>query len=390
MIHPKYASLCAELAAELETERRLDALTEDLLEDFAQYVPDWIREPPLWGRIADLSRGNARSVLRAIAAGGELPQTCSTADARAAREAAESGNPVSLLLAGYHCGHRALWNAWSDLVDERGFDPELARELRRQGSDFFFAYAGRNGSLVQEEYAAARPAGTEALRLSVVRSLLGGEEVDTNLLDYPTDGWHVGLVGSGPELPRRLREAAGELDCRLLLLDIYEDPWWAWLGRTRPFPEAALGSIAELAVSDGERLGIGGEAPATRGFRESNRQAMWAFRCTDEKRPRLTYRDVALEDLALCDREAAATFAASELAPIASGPRGDQLLETLGAYFACEQNARATAKRLGIHHQTVRQRLDAVEDSIGAPVGSRRAELELALRLRRQLAAERA
>jgi hypothetical protein len=389
VIQPKYASVCAELAAELETERRLDAVIEEMLKDFAEYVPGWIREPPLWGRIADLSRENVRSVLRAIAAGGELPETCSTADARAAREAAESGNPVSLLLAGYHCGHRALWNAWSDLVDERGFDPELARELRRQGSDFFFAYAGRNGSLVQEEYAAARPAGTEALRMSVVRSLLAGEEVDTSLLDYPADGWHVGLVGSGPELSRRVREAAGDLDCRLLLIDIYEDPWWVWLGRTRPFPKAALGSIAELAISDGERLGIGGEARAAAGFRESNRQAMRAFRCTDEKRPRLTYRDVALEDLALRDRDGAAGFAETELGPISSSPRADQMLETLDAYFECDQNARATAKRLGVHHQTVSQRLDAVERLIGQPPAARRAELELALRLRRQLAAER-
>lgn len=52
--------------------------------------------------------------------------------------------------------------------------------------------------------------------------------------------------------------------------------------------------------------------------------------------------------------------------------------QTLRAWFAVGHNAAA----LGVHEQTVAQRLRAVEERTGRPVASRRAELETALRLR--------
>lgn len=54
-----------------------------------------------------------------------------------------------------------------------------------------------------------------------------------------------------------------------------------------------------------------------------------------------------------------------------------------GSYFESSHNVAATAAALGVHHQTVANRVRAVEETLGAPVASRRAELELALRLRR-------
>ena len=46
------------------------------------------------------------------------------------------------------------------------------------------------------------------------------------------------------------------------------------------------------------------------------------------------------------------------------------------------QNAAAAAAALGVHEQTVAQRLRTVEERTGRPVAARRAELETALRLR--------
>lgn len=71
-----------------------------------------------------------------------------------------------------------------------------------------------------------------------------------------------------------------------------------------------------------------------------------------------------------------------ELAGIAGADtRSRRLRETLRAYFSAGQNAALTAKRLGIHEQTVAQRLGAVEERTGRAVASRRAELETALRI---------
>jgi DNA-binding PucR family transcriptional regulator len=62
--------------------------------------------------------------------------------------------------------------------------------------------------------------------------------------------------------------------------------------------------------------------------------------------------------------------------------RGSELTLTLLAYFDANQNARATAQRLNIHVNTVRQRLATIEELIGSWGQAARAlELHMALRL---------
>ena len=62
--------------------------------------------------------------------------------------------------------------------------------------------------------------------------------------------------------------------------------------------------------------------------------------------------------------------------------RGSDLTSTLLTYFDSNQNAKATALRMGIHVNTVRQRLGTVEEAIGHwGHASRALELHMALRL---------
>lgn len=62
--------------------------------------------------------------------------------------------------------------------------------------------------------------------------------------------------------------------------------------------------------------------------------------------------------------------------------RGSELAETLLSYFDCNQNAKVAAQRLGIHVNTVRQRLATIEDLLGDWGNAVRAlEIHMALRL---------
>jgi sugar diacid utilization regulator len=62
--------------------------------------------------------------------------------------------------------------------------------------------------------------------------------------------------------------------------------------------------------------------------------------------------------------------------------RGSELTATLLAYFDCNQNAKTTAVRMGIHVNTVRQRLASVEELLGHwGSASRALEIHMALRL---------
>jgi DNA-binding PucR family transcriptional regulator len=56
-----------------------------------------------------------------------------------------------------------------------------------------------------------------------------------------------------------------------------------------------------------------------------------------------------------------------------------------GPGVAAEHNAASAAAALGVHQQTIANRLRAAEERIGHPVAARRIELETAMRLRASL-----
>lgn len=76
-------------------------------------------------------------------------------------------------------------------------------------------------------------------------------------------------------------------------------------------------------------------------------------------------------------------FVSDELGALAGlDRRAEKLRATLESYFASAMSATCTAARLGVHDQTVANRLRAIEHSIGHSIQTGRAELEVALRLR--------
>lgn len=84
------------------------------------------------------------------------------------------------------------------------------------------------------------------------------------------------------------------------------------------------------------------------------------------------------------DRASLETFLEATIGALTSHDRkrGTELAATLLCYFDHHQNARTTAERLGIHVNTVRQRLATIEDLIGHWGQATRAlELHIALRL---------
>lgn len=84
------------------------------------------------------------------------------------------------------------------------------------------------------------------------------------------------------------------------------------------------------------------------------------------------------------DQAGLSAFLASTIGALTShdDKRGAELAPTLLHYFDCNQNAKATAHRLGIHVNTVRQRLASIEALIGPWSQAARAlEIHMALRL---------
>ena len=84
------------------------------------------------------------------------------------------------------------------------------------------------------------------------------------------------------------------------------------------------------------------------------------------------------------DQASLTNFLDTIIGPLLShdGKKGSELTTTLLTYFDCNQNAKATARCLGIHFNTVRQRLANIEELLGHWGNATRAlEIHMALRL---------
>jgi hypothetical protein len=384
-LKPKFASMASLLAA------HVDELAEQAVERVRAGAPEWAEVPELDAALRSGARESILAELVAMQRDGRPPERFPDVDAEGARRNARFGVPLNLAIWLYSVGHEVQWEAWFRAVERDERDPETRRALLEAGSRFFFEYANAISRFATDEYMRERDLlvrGLEQRRVSLVRELLEGADVDPGLLDYELDGrLHTGVVAWGPEAADGVRELAARLDRRLLLVGAAEGLWWAWLGAAGELGEQGMRALRGFEPAEGSRLAIGSEAAGLEGFRATHGEALSAHRAAQATDERLTvFEDVALEDLASRDPDRARSFAARELRGLdGSDTRSRRLRETIEAYFACGQNAAAAAARLGIHEQTVGQRLRVVEERIGRTVASRRAELEIALRVSRYL-----
>jgi hypothetical protein len=337
--------------------------------------------------------GSLENQVRAFAR-EELPSAAPAVDAEGARAVARAGG-LSALLSAYRAAQAVLWETWFELVEDSELASPVRRELLGRGSDFFFRYADLLGDLIiaihQEERSARR--GDRGQRLfTAVKALLEGEApAPGGGLDIDLAQHHLGVIAWGEGCADVARNLARDLGRPLLLVAPIEGTCWGWLSGTRPIgPELAL-ALDRLELPAGAGLAIGMEEFGEQGFRTTHRQAQRARLLAGEECSLRSFGDVAVEALASENDEEARRFIARELGPIDDGTDAScRLRDTLAAYFAAEYNAASAAARLGIHQQTVANRLRAVEERLGQTVGARRVELELALRLRASLLPERA
>jgi hypothetical protein len=382
---------------------KFDSLADQLEGELASLIPlalERLRQrAPMWNvassfsceQVAAFARTSLQTQLRSFRLGA-LPAECPEVDAAAARAVAAVGE-LRVLLGGYAACQASLSDAWLDLVESAANDSQERRELLRRGSDFFFRYCGVLSDYVaaiyQQELERCSQSG-ERRRFQAIRAVLEGNSADlsTGNLDFDLDQHHLGLLAWGEGAPDAVRQLAASLERPFLLTGPLNGAWWAWLSGVRPYEVSEERVLERFKPAPGTVISIGQPAYGEAGFRATHRQAQrahWASRFSEQ--PLARYADVAVESLASENPEEARRFVARELRGIEDDSADSQRVrETLIAYFDSEHNAASAAARLGVHQQTVANRIRAVEERLGRPVGARRVELEVALRLRATLA----
>jgi hypothetical protein len=285
---------------------------------------------------------------------------------------------------------KLLWARWLDLVEDQ---PDLSVEQRRsllaRGPDFFFGYA----DLLTENVAAAidrrrRDHREERAdrRFFAVQGLLEDDASAPSLEGFDFERFHLGLIAWGQRPVDLARALASALERPLLSVNVpsRELCCWAWVSGVRPLGRREQRTLAEFELPEGG-LAIGTEAEGLDGFRSTHRQASRARGLAAFRGERLVrYEEVAVEALASENREDACAFVARELRGIDDDTATSRTLRaTLRAYFAADHNAASAAAALGVHQQTVANRLRAAEERLGqVSIAKRHVELEVALRLR--------
>ena len=224
-------------------------------------------------------------------------------------------------------------------------------------------------------------------RAERIEGLLNGELLDTPSLRaelaYNFDAHHLGVLAAGPGAEEAIRELAGALDARLILLSRPGRTVWAWLGGRERLDPLAFESEASAIRTEDLSIAFGEPLEGLSGWRLTHRQASAALPVALRRRDRIVrYADVAVL-AAICEDELLATSLRSLFLDPLDGSRdgGASAREMLRAYIEAGCNVSSAAARLGVNRHTAASRLRAVEAKLGRSLVSCLSQIDLALKL---------
>ncbi|MET7768168.1 helix-turn-helix domain-containing protein [Nocardia sp. NPDC005366] len=401
----------AEYGYETMRAETLEQVVERLDTAIVARVPE-LTDRDMRRDLAASTRSHARTILSGLTADGQEFQLPEEAHALA-RTIARRGFELRVLLRTYHAGMDAVLDYMNDAIDQRPIPPEIERAVTLRLFDRATKWISMSVERLTDTYMEEREQVLRAAlnrRTETVRALLAGDEIDVELasvrLGYRLSQQHLAFVlwadepaaepGGGGEmvglLDRTAAKLAGALgSSRVLTLPSGASGMWAWAGlddaaRAAELSapgtlERALSGVLEAPV----RAAFGVAAGHLAGFRESHREAVAARQVAERGSvagaSRVTaYRAVEVAYLAGVDEAAMHGLVARELRALAGRDvNAARLRETLHAYLLSHRSPEGTAKLLGVHKNTVRYRIQRIEQLLGHPIEQRSLALEIAL-----------
>ena len=182
--------------------------------------------------------------------------------------------------------------------------------------------------------------------------------------------------------------AAGAGTGRALLVPAGRSVAWAWLGSyEQPGPDVVDALAAADRRDDGVSVAIGEPGESVAGFRRSHEEAVHVRRLLREagQPPGVVMRHRQRGARRRCcspTSRRARRFVCDELGALgADDDTCDRLRATLLAYLDEQGSPLHAARRLGIHVNTVHNRVRRCEELLGHSTRERRLELEVALQI---------
>lgn len=294
------------------------------------------------------------------------------------RHAAYSGVPLETVLLRYITGaHRLI-----DYILEEAEAYDIPLRDIRQAQDLLLRQLTATAATEYREAEEQQRQSSDQRRDALIRRLLAGESLIIADLDYSFDAWHLGLIVTGTSAEKTLRTLSRSQGCRLLLILIGKDTYWAWFGSDRRLSSHDV--VRFLTRTDGTiSAAIGEPARGTNGWRLTYDEAQAAHHVAlNNPKPVTRCVDVLLDAAVLRDDVIGRALRATYLQPLDHLRIGARVArETLDVYFSCRHNAAKTAAILGVTRKTVENRLRDIENALGRPLNNHFAEIEVALRV---------
>ena len=385
------------LAAEVDVACLADALTADIM---AEVWPE-MDDPTFYDATHRSVLGNVDAIF-AIIAGQQPLDTTPAAAIEFAEVCARLGVSAAELERGYRVGVASLWSRWFDVARARADeDHERIDELISGPTRTIHAYVDHvlEAVVARHEQVCVELHQTRHDRVRTTLTQILDGTIDTiddhvrRTLDYPLADTHLALLletRGTPPTERELANLRAAADARgVLHMQHGARSWVVWLARPAGFEQTLLSRLRRALAELPHIVAIGDPGVALPGLRSSRQQAIETARVqralgADGHRC-LWAREVRLETLLLADENRARTFLDAELGGLASpDPAVGRLRETLLAWLATGSHVSAAAI-LGVHENTIRNRIRAAEELLGGSLIGRRTELQVALRLERVL-----
>lgn len=384
------------------------------LDDVARSLTDTIHEhldeldDELWVDTLHSVRSNLGLLTTMLGEGVEPSRAAPPPEALAyAKEYARRGLPFELLQRAYRTAQAAFSRMWLERLRVTAPGPDAFAESVGFFNDWLFSWIEALERQLTGVYMAERERwvrGSAAARAEQVRAVLDGGALDVadagRRLGYELRRRHLAYVvwgddaapddgdGSFGEMERiaaAVAEAVGSRSQLAVALGRHLACWTA-LG--------AGASAADLpARLDGAaggaslRVAAGLPGEGLEGFRRSHRESLLARRAAEalgQSGRCISYEQVALDVLLTHDVDEARRFARRRLGALAGdGEQSRRVARTLAAFLEEGSSFARTARRLGVHENTVAYRIRRAEELLGHRVAERQLELQVALRLSR-------
>jgi DNA-binding PucR family transcriptional regulator len=347
---------------------------------------------------------NVMTVLHALEHGTEIDNVDAPAAAHEyVRRLAQRDISIIALARTYRIGHAQFLATCVEEVAARSYDGAVTAAVVARIVAVSFDYIDRVVEQVittyqreRDQWLLARAAGHAAR----VRALLADDAADVDVaesaLGYRLRRMHLGVVAwlsgepGGMHALTRLEQvgaqAARALEARGRPLFVPRDEALAWIWLPLASDADISREMLEVAFDDGigsVRVAVGEPGGGLDGFRQSHDQAQRTYGLALAASPGArvtTFTEVGALALICADLDAASRWVTATLNDLAIDDEPHaRLRETLLTYLRTGSYT-VTAELMVLHKNTAQYRVGKAEEALGAPIGERRADLELALR----------